>query len=404
MSRCAILQDSSRSKSSPSLTELAKAGWVGKGKNPHTSSAGGQEHQSRPLSSLKDPDAFGPPPKNVNYYGGAAVPNAITPDRRGLGAPLSTEEVRASHEAEESEKRAAEEAAQKPKPPPVPYRADTTGLTTSDLPRPPVKRIDVEDEASSVVSASPTVKPKPTLPPRLPPRQATSTLEPSSPPSTYSSATQQQATGGGHLNQGALGRLGSAGVSVPGLNIGAGSNEGSTTRQAQAWQPAPARASTPVGSQKPTLNELHSRFSGLSTKSPSSESPTQGTTLAQKQAALRTASNFRNDPSSVSLSDAKATAATANNFRERHGDQVAAGWKSANALNKKYDVAGKVGGLTGNGPANEQDATSPPESATPASPAIISEKKKPPPPPPKRVGTGSGASPPPIPLSSKPKP
>ena len=377
-----------------------KAGWVGKGKSPHTTQA--QEHQSRPLASLKDPDAFGPPPKNVNYHGGAAVPNAITPDRRGLGAPLSSDEVRATHEAEESEKRAAEEAAQKPKPPPVPYRADTTGLTTSNLPKPPVKRIDAEDEASAV-SASPTVKPKPTLPPRQPPKQATTTLEPSSPPPTYSSATQQQATGVGQLNQGALRRLGSAGVSVRSLDIGAGSDEGSTARQGPAWQSAPSKASSPAGGQKPTLNELHSRFSGLSTKSPPSESPTQGTTLAQKQAAFKTASNFRNDPSSVSLSDAKATAVTANNFRERHGDQVAAGWKSANALNKKYDVAGKVGGFTGNGPGNEQNAASSPESAPPASPAI-SEKKKPPVPPPKRVGTGAGASPPPVPLSSKPKP
>lgn len=363
---------------------------MGKGKNTHTTEA--QEHQSRPLASLKDPDAFGPPPKNVNYHGGAAVPNAITPDRRGLGAPLSSEQVRASHEAEESEKRAAEEAAQKPKPPSVPYRADTTGLTTRDLPKPPVKRIDIEEQASPVsASPTPTVKPKPTLPPRLPPRQVTSTLEPSSPPPTYSSATQQQATGVEHLNEGALSRLGSAGVSVPGLNIGAGSNESSAVTRDQAWR-----------NQKPTLNELHSRFSGLSTRSPQPESPAEGTTLAQKHAALKTASNFRNDPSSVSLSDAKSTAATANNFRERHGDQVAAGWKSANAFNKKYDVAGKVGGFAENAPAIEQNAASSPESATPASPAIP-EKKKPPPPPPKRVGIGSVTSPPPIPLSSKPK-
>jgi len=47
------------------------AGWMGKSKDPHT---GAEEHVSRPLSTLKDPAAFGPPPKNVNYHGGAALP------------------------------------------------------------------------------------------------------------------------------------------------------------------------------------------------------------------------------------------------------------------------------------------------------------------------------------------
>lgn len=367
------------------MTGIAKAGWVGKGKgnDPHTAA---QEHQSRPLASLKDPDAFGPPPKNVNYHGGAAVPNAITPDRRGLGAPLSNEEVRASYEAEESAKRAAEEEARKPKPPPVPYRADTTGLATDGLPKPPVRQFNHE-EASPV---APATKPKPTLPPRLPPRGPT----PSSPPPTYNSVTQQQATSGGQLDRGALSRLTTAGVSVPGLNI-CGANQDSPIKQESAGAP-----SSVVG-QKPTLNELHSRFSGSSTKSPLPESPSQGTTFAQKQAALKTASNFRNDPSSISLSDARATASTANNFRERHGDQVAAGWKSANAFNKKYDVAGKVGGVTGSPVVDRQVSAPSPDSASSDSP-VVAEKKRPPPPPPKRVGAGSGASPPPIPLSSKP--
>lgn len=324
------------------------------------------------------------------------MPNAITPDRRGLGAPLSSQEIRASHEAEESEKRAAEDEAQKPKPPSVPYRADTTGLATQNLPKPPARRLDHNEQASPV-SANSTTKPKPTLPPRLPPRQATLTQEPSSPPPTYRNATQQQATSGGQPTREALNRLGSAGVSVPGLNIG--SNQGSTTEKQDAV--GKGSASTPAD-QKPTLSELHSRFSGLSVKSPPPGSPSHGTTLAQKQAALKTASSFRNDPSSVSFSDAKATASTANNFRERHGDQVAAGWKSANAFNKKYDVAGKLGGFTGNTSETKQTLPSPPDTASPASPALA-EKKRPPPPPPKRSGTGSGASPPPIPLSSKPK-
>lgn len=69
--------------------------------------------------------------------------------------------------------------------------------------------------------------------------------------------------------------------------------------------------------------------------------------MQQKQDALRTASNFHKDPSSISLSDARATASTANNFRERHGEQVAAGGRWAGAMNKKYDVANRVNGYAG---------------------------------------------------------
>jgi hypothetical protein len=50
------------------------AGWMGKGKSPSRDES---EHVSRPLSSLKDPAAFGPPPKNVNYHDGAALPNQV---------------------------------------------------------------------------------------------------------------------------------------------------------------------------------------------------------------------------------------------------------------------------------------------------------------------------------------
>lgn len=51
------------------------AGWMGKGKGPNAQ--GEEEHISRPLSSLKDPSAFGPPPKNVNHHGGAALPKSV---------------------------------------------------------------------------------------------------------------------------------------------------------------------------------------------------------------------------------------------------------------------------------------------------------------------------------------
>lgn len=70
---------------------------MGKGKQSEAESA--REHVSRPLATLKDPALFGPPPKNVNYHGGAALPNEITPHREGLGAPLRLEQVHETNHA-----------------------------------------------------------------------------------------------------------------------------------------------------------------------------------------------------------------------------------------------------------------------------------------------------------------
>jgi len=204
------------------------------------------------------------------------------------------------------------------------------------------------------------------------------------------------------MNQGALSRLGAAGVSVPGFGI-----ESRKPPLPPPTASSPARSSAPSNS--PQLSELQSRFSKLSSStSPQTEAPaSEGTTWAQKQAALKTASGFRDDPSSVSLSDAKVAASTANNFRERHGEQVKSGWQSANKLNTKYGIADKVGAY----------GTSPetPEASSPMiemrdnsamSPAGLG-KKKPPPPPVKKAnlsgsGISKGPAPPPIPLATRP--
>ncbi|KAL9068452.1 MAG: hypothetical protein Q9161_006203 [Pseudevernia consocians] len=388
------------------------AGWVGHGKEPNNPLKA-TDHPSRPLASLVDPDAFGPPPKNVNFHGGAAVSNAATPTRRGTGASLSAEEQTNT------------QAVQKPAPPPVPYRANTTGSSTTDLPKPPVRRLE-NSEPTATATASPTAKPKPSLPPRLPPRQNSHpTTNAPSPPPDYSAATQQQPSQDSYLNQGALGRLGKAGVSVPGLGIGGGqgSSQASNPWRNESNSTTPS-TSSPTMTQSPSTSGLQSRFGKLTT-SPSSSSPTQppvpsqGTSFAQKQAALHTASQFRNDPSSITLSDARNSAATANNFRERHGEQVATGWKGANALNKKYDVANRVNGIAGqngsasqvreDGPITMQDNTASPAGggSMPASPwanePSLSALRKPPPPPVRRTGTGSSGTPPPVPMGSKPR-
>lgn len=386
------------------IDQVAK--WTGRGKS---STDEAKDHVSRPLHSLKDPSSFGPPPKNVNYHGGAALPNQLTPDRNGLGAPLSHEEIRAKQEAEEEEARIEAEEAAKPKPPPIPYRADRTGLSTANLPPPPGHK---DRRAIEPPPDKPKDKSKPPgLPPRLPPRQ-NSNPSPSAltPPPTYGAATEPDAHKG-ILNQGALSRLGAAGVSVPGFGIGGAKPKAPLPPPGiSSPNKSPAPTASPVNSAQ--LGELQSRFSRLSSSSsPKADAPSEGTTFAQKQAALKTASSFRNDPSSVSFNDARAAASTANNFRERHGEQVKSGWQSANKLNTKYGIADKVGAYGGVANTHEPEVISPQiemKDNTSGPPPVVG-KKKPPPPPVKRAGlAGAGASsnpaPPPIPLSSKPKP
>jgi len=377
------------------------AGWMGKGKDSNPEA---QEHISRPISTLKDPAAFGPPPKNVNYHGGAALPNQITPDTHGLGAPLPHEAIQAEQRAKEEEaQRAAEEAA-KPKPPPIPYRANTTGLTTSHLPPPPGRK-----DGADIRTPRPADKPNPPgLPPRLPTRQNPKPAP--SPTPIYNSSNSAPESDKGILNQASLHRLGATGVSVQGLGIGGGKGRQpppptavTSSSQAPLNDPPPGKSSQ--------LDDLQSRFSPLSSSSPRLESPSKGTSFAQKQAALKTASSFRNDPSSVSLTEARAAAITANNFRERHGEQVKSGWQSANKLNSKFGIADKVGAYSGLGN-SQQEAASPGDGTRQSPlPEVAASKKRPPPPPPPAKKPQLASStigkeplPPPVPLSSKPKP
>ena len=363
---------------------------MGKGKDT-SQKAGARDHQARPLTTLRDPAQYGPPPRKVVGYSSSS----LTPDgsTSNTGALLPT----LSQQEQGIEARAAEEESARPLPPPGPYRADTTGLSTDHLPKPPLRRFNQSESPTTQVSAR-APKPKPALPPRLPPRQNSNTVEQAaiSPP-PYSGAVQDAPEQKSYLNRGSLNRLGSAGVSVPGLNIGEPSNP---------WQ---TESSSPTsGPPKSQLNELQSRFSKMSTPSHTSETPSQGTSFAQKQAALKTASSFRNDPSSVSLADAKSAASTANNFRQRHGEQVASGWKSANSLNQEYGIANKVNNYASGGTASQADGGFP----TPVSPvgpgaSAPVDKKKPPPPPVKRkdlTAFGDGmVEPPPLPLGSKPR-
>ncbi|CAI6336306.1 unnamed protein product [Periconia digitata] len=328
------------SSSGSSSTGLNKVrGMVGRGGGDATTAA--HSHQSAPLTTLVDPASFGPPPKHIHYHGAAAA-----------------------------------------------------AATSNSAPRPPPR---APQHPSPQPSPSPTATGPPRLPPRLPPRQNSNPheLTPAPPPAYHEidqpvHAPPQQP---GQLNQGALSRLGNAGVNVPGFNIGHSASPPIPSRR-MASPPPLSPTSSNNGAQ---VGELQSRFANMSTQS--SDSPSTGTTWAQKQAALKTAGNLRQDPSKVSVSDMRSAASTANNFRERHGEQAAAGWKTANGLNQKYGISNKVGGL-----ASSSASTS---NTPPGPPSPVG--KKPPPPPPKRKGLSGNTvaaeanEPPPIPLSSKPK-
>lgn len=414
---------------------------MGKGKAPGTSAEDAHSHQSAPLSTLKDPTTFGPPPRHVNraevqppasgsrptksYTTASAVafPEsevlATAPKGDSWGTPLPQATLEAKQQQEQQQEEEEEVVAATPS---LPYRADTTGLSTSGLPPPPVKREPpVQEAAQPVPKAAPRAVPKP--PPRLPPRQNSNPDEfsqPPPPPYTASTAAPtppiRSQTGSSYINQGAANRLGAAGVSVPGFGIGRSSSSQSTTGSG-ATSPPPQQPAAPAsGSQMSELqarfNKLPGRVSSPTAQSPQAAGSARGTTWQQKQAALTTANKFQKDPSSVTLSDAKEAGGTMNNFRQRHGEQVAQGWQQAQGLDKKYGVSGKVGGLA------QGQAQEPPQAAVAAESTVngsatssaptIAGKKPPPPPPKKKAGLAAGpaeteGAPPPIPHSSKPR-
>lgn len=372
---------------------------MGKGKDTSTPR---EEHVSRPLSSLKDPALFGPPPKHVRYHGGIAVPDRTTPDRSGIGAPLSQAQIREQNarlEAEQQRAQAEAEERARPPPPPRPYVADTSGLSTGNLPPPPVRRINSSAESTT----SNNSRPKPSLPPRLPPRRD-SPSQPPTPPPAYSPIPVQEAESDGYINQHAASRLTQAGVSVPGFGIG-GANGG---RDSAPSPLSRTNATAPV-------NELQARFSRMSTSSPTAqETPTQGTTLASPQT-----SQSHYSPSAGGT-DSQGISSSFNNFRDRHSDQIDAGKKKISDINEKYGITKRINGYFEHPPAKSSATPPPPPPPHPnanqpssnvdASP--LNKRKPPPPPPPKKPGmrttpvnpaNAPSPSPPPLPLGTKPR-
>jgi len=419
-----------------------------------------QNHVSVPITSLKDPSSFAPPPKRTANGALPPPPPRSTETRQVVAAPSKYQDPRGppaapppKTSAEQSQleyyqqygisqqEEVAEEEEEKPR---GPYRTNTTGLSVDHLPKPPGRRDGADGRGPPALEASTSARQSPSLParssPALPSRQPAAIMPPPSakpglPPrlpartnSAATSSSQESEPSGGLLNEGAVNRLGAAGVNVPGLGI--------RGQQASPSPPPPPRQSAA------SVNELQNRFSKLrTTQSQTQDPPSEGTTWAQKQQALNTASNFQKDPSSISMSDARSAAGTANNFRQRHGAQIASGAKTANNLDQRFGVSSRLGGFARGQQAQPEESEPAPAPApapahapqllptrpVPSSPqetqpallpsqplkAVAAAKKKPPPPPPKKkpglaalpaatqVGTDDD-QPPPIPMSTRP--
>ncbi|KAF4957654.1 hypothetical protein FSARC_11227 [Fusarium sarcochroum] len=388
-------------------------GLVGRGKSDDNNDRG--DHVSVPISQLKDPSSFAPPPKRTGSgLIPAPKPAASTP-RKVITSPSKYQDPRSPVTVDPAYAQQQEQYEEEEPQPRGPYRTNTTGLSTDNLPKPPGRRDGADGRSgqppsyqSAMAGVGGGRAAPPSLPPRLPPRTDSAGSASASP------AASPAPAGNSLLNQGAVNRLGAAGISVPGFGIGR-SSPAAAASPSPPPPPRPGVASPPPPAAAPShMNELQNRFSKLGTSSSNTNAaaapPSEGTTWEQKQAAFKTASSFQKDPSSVSFSDARAAASTANNFRQRHGEQVAAGAKTANNLNQKYGLLDKAqssySSLQGTQGQDQGAATG---TVSPGL-ASLAGKKKPPPPPPKKkpalIGAPAPANddgPPPIPMATRPQ-
>lgn len=386
------------------------AGWMGKGKDPHAEDRA--EHVSRPLSSLKDPSSFGPPPRRVGTEGQpvGSPSSPAAPARRGLGAALSPDQT-------PQQPNQLDEEQDGPARPPLPYRANRTGINTDNLPPPPVRRTD-----SPLHAAAPSPS-RPNLPPRLPARNAASN-SPSPPPPPYSESDSSIQT-----NRDSVSRLENAGVSVPALGIGRRDSD----------QSVPAQRS--MNNQ---VNELQSRFARMSTpgsqtpqdgQSPTESTRTRNSSVEQLPPPTRR-DTYNNDNYSTTAArrDSRSAAPLpTNNFRQRSNEHIETGKQKLAAFNQKHRITERIHAYF-----EEQPAETPARQASggvapppPPHPNLsrqgsnvdmeaLNRRKAPPPPPPAKKaslkstpvsngGNNNGnansndSAPPPLPLGTKPR-
>ncbi|EPS40438.1 hypothetical protein H072_5731 [Dactylellina haptotyla CBS 200.50] len=389
------------------------ASWTGHG------SKGGPDQDrenvtARPLTALKDPYSFGAPPKRD--------PKAPLPppsQRSVLGG-----ENQSSPVPEQTPPEAQEEETPQPRG----FQINTTGLSTRGLPAPPKRTIGSTSVPSSPSASRPTPPlPSRTQPPPLPGRHTSSST---SSQETSNSFANVNSHGIAPSTAAASTRLAQAGITVPGLNIG--SQSPALPSRSKPMPPPPRGPSQDDTSPPPpaySISELSNRFSSKrpssspSTKETGAANPPEGTTWAQKQTALKTTAQFRKEPASVSMSEAASAAQTANNLRQRHGDQLVQGYQRAQAMGIVDQVSGsspaeakpqripsqaKWGDLASRATknaseySNSSSIASEAVTGTPSLGPIAAKKKPPPPPKPKDLETSS-PPPPPIPLASKPR-
>lgn len=190
------------------------------------------------------------------------------PQSSGLGARVPTSRPQKADLSEDLPK------------PAVPYRADTTGLRTDNLPRPPGRSVVLEQpnaQQRSLPSLPPRQAGTPTAAPRatpvLPPRQNEYPDEHTAPPPPpYTATTRQVPEVSKLINQDAVRNLGRAGVNVPAFGISTNS------------QPSSAQASV----SGPQISELQQRFAKMNHQDTADAlSPVAGrlaTAAAQKKA------------------------------------------------------------------------------------------------------------------------
>ncbi|KAF3395227.1 hypothetical protein DPV78_009058 [Talaromyces pinophilus] len=373
------------------------AGWMGKGKD--SSKDDRAEHVSRPLASLKDPASFGPPPRRGDSRTSTTTASGIAPPPRGLGAALPPEAiVREPEQVEDCG----------PPPPPLPYRANRTGIDTTNLPPPPVRRTESPVHRPSSASQP---RPQPALPPRLPSRNTTS---PSPPPPPYSEADHSI-----QMNQGSISRLEQAGVSVPALGIGRRDSDQSATAR---------------GGMNNQDNELQARFAKMST--PGFRTPQSPYSPVERPPSQR---GLDNTPTSPALSRLDTTTrnpaplpppSSTNNFRQRSNEHIETGKQKLTEFNKKHRITERIGSYFEPQPALTASQGAPQPAPAPPPPPphpnlsrqgsnididSLNKRKPPPPPPPTKktnlrstpVNVGGGGSespsPPPLPLGTKPR-
>lgn len=419
---------------------------TGKKKDPFAEQ---REHQSAPLTSLRDPDTFGPPPKARSHYGedgrpinpvavpsrssagGAGVSSANIPHslasiptdhKGGLGAPVveTGYAQRRQREAEERERREQEELNRER----GPYQKDTTGINTAHFAAPP--RHFAVGGGSSSGAASPSPSLPPSLPPRVPPRQLA--LSPPPPSRQTTGTISAQNSGPAPFLPPRQNEYPDEHTPAPPPTYGEALNSPPLPAQntSNRFEAAATGAAQRFGAQAATswMNQKQQqgqhgqdpaainqgaagRLAGAGISVPGfgiGSSSSQQQTQQQHQIPMPSSQQVRSAASFAS--------GAASRFGQQNQTSSTAGQAPGGQLSELQQRFARMGasGSSNAGPAGQESGViSPGPSVAATAAAATAAQKKPPPPPPKKaslqaaLGGENGSTPPPVPMSSKPK-